>query len=433
MKSWKKFLIVSLSFLFVAASVLGGLSNFRNFNNITSNNGSNNNSQNQEGNIVNPEKPNDYDGMVYYASEDEETGASAAPRDIKGGAVYVGNGTVVEMSGGFVQNHEGYYGGAVYVANGGTFKMSGGTIEYNYSKFGGAIYVEKGGICEITGGNIIKNKSENAAIYAEDGSNVSISSNAVIDNNEYIPFEKTIINFYVDGVCVDSVNQHVPTLNLANAPLSYEKSCGYFYNEDLTLGVEQGDDLTSFDESSIKTISGTTTNGENYHIFNLYTKSATVDAFTYVSDGTNKLKVSSKSQQENLVIPRLYNGAVVSSIGSFRDLTQISNVYMPTTIIEIPASGFYKSTLKNINLHNNIQKIQSYAFCQTGLSGKLVLPDNVQTIGTWAFANCSNITSVEIGKSALILEDSCFRACNKLESVKFMGPVQEIRFAAFYT
>ena len=119
----------------------------------------------------------------------EDTGASSAGKDQKGGAVYVENGATYVMNGGTVAGMTKTYGGAVYVSSGATFTMTAGTITGCQAKYGGAIYVASGGTCNINGGTISGNKAENApAIYVENGGTLNVSEDVIIENNEYAKY-----------------------------------------------------------------------------------------------------------------------------------------------------------------------------------------------------------------------------------------------------
>lgn len=134
--------------------------------------------------VVEDVKPN-YNNMIYYASETEDTGASEADSKEQGGALFVGNGSTISLSNNAsITDHMGKYGGAVYVASGGTFNMTGGTITGNYAKYGGAIYIESGGVCNLSGGLIEVNEAESGtAIFVEDGGELNITGDVSITGN----------------------------------------------------------------------------------------------------------------------------------------------------------------------------------------------------------------------------------------------------------
>ena len=157
----------------------------------------------------------------------EDTGASSAGKDKKGGAVYIENGATYVMNGGTISGMTKNYGGAVYVSNGATFTMNAGTITGCTAKYGGAVYVEAGGTCNITGGTITGNKAQYApAIYVEDGGILNVDQTATIKDNEYINYFKIeLLQSVNQGKTVvvgnPSANFNLPYIDFGSYPQTY--------------------------------------------------------------------------------------------------------------------------------------------------------------------------------------------------------------------
>lgn len=66
-----------------------------------------------------------------------------------------------------------------------------------------------------------------------------------------------------------------------------------------------------------------------------------------------------------------------------------------------------------------------YVFCGCNLK-KIIIPNSVTSIGSSAFAGCSDLTSVTIGNSVTNIESSVFSSCSSLESVTIGAGVQSI-------
>ena len=162
MKKFKKIITLGLSLVFVVAIAITSLVIFGNKN------------RNNERPVSDVEESfNWQDYGVYFASAEEETGASTAPTTMKGGAIYIGPGVDFNVTAGTFSNHEAYYGGAFFVDNGATLNIYGGTIKSNGAMYGGAIYVAEGGTLNLYGGEIIYNNAqEGPAIYVEANSTV---------------------------------------------------------------------------------------------------------------------------------------------------------------------------------------------------------------------------------------------------------------------
>ena len=68
--------------------------------------------------------------------------------------------------------------------------------------------------------------------------------------------------------------------------------------------------------------------------------------------------------------------------------------------------------------------------CDISISGEVVLPDTlggypVTSIGSWAFENCTGLTSVTIGNSVTSIGKSAFYYCSGLKNITYKGTVKE--------
>ncbi|MGN0465102.1 MAG: leucine-rich repeat domain-containing protein [Lachnospiraceae bacterium] len=62
---------------------------------------------------------------------------------------------------------------------------------------------------------------------------------------------------------------------------------------------------------------------------------------------------------------------------------------------------------------------------------KVVIPDNVEVIGKWAFHNCQDLSSLSLGNGILEIGEEAFADCLKLRSVTIPYKTEEIGPAAF--
>lgn len=98
----------------------------------------------------------------------------------------------------------------------------------------------------------------------------------------------------------------------------------------------------------------------------------------------------------------------------------------------VPAYAFFLSTIKKINIPQNIKSIEAYSFfgC-TGLTS-ITIPDSVTGIGSSAFFGCTSLTSVTIGNSVTSIGYEAFRYCTGLTNIIIPNSVKNIRSVAFY-
>ena len=110
----------------------------------------------------------------------------------------------------------------------------------------------------------------------------------------------------------------------------------------------------------------------------------------------------------------------------------------------IPDHAFYNSQsqivenktihlkLRKIVLPDNLQEIGSLAFCRTELES-LELPSGLKTISNSAFLRCYSLTgNVVLPEGLTTLERGCFQDCHELQGVEFPSTLKSIGNAAFY-
>ena len=85
----------------------------------------------------------------------------------------------------------------------------------------------------------------------------------------------------------------------------------------------------------------------------------------------------------------------------------------------------------NLVIPDNVNNIGDWAF--DGCSGltSVVIPNNVTSIGTRTFHNCSDLTSVEIGNGVTSIGSNAFSCCSDLTSVEIPNSVICIGDSAF--
>ena len=98
--------------------------------------------------------------------------------------------------------------------------------------------------------------------------------------------------------------------------------------------------------------------------------------------------------------------------GAFSDCTNLKNINLPEGLLSVGDNSFYNCTsIKNIYLPNSLERIGDEAFTSYGYnySGEIQnFPDNVQYIGTRAFAGCRMPSTITLGRNIIEIKGSAF-------------------------
>jgi hypothetical protein len=100
----------------------------------------------------------------------------------------------------------------------------------------------------------------------------------------------------------------------------------------------------------------------------------------------------------------------VESIGKnvFRYCTALSDVTLGNGITVIPERAFADcKALESIKIPNSIERVDEWGFQSSGLK-TIELPDSVETLGYYAFSNCSNLSVISIPASVTSLDVGAF-------------------------
>lgn len=141
-------------------------------------------------------------------------------------------------------------------------------------------------------------------------------------------------------------------------------------------------------------------------------------------------------ERKEVAVPDRFHGKPVTEIGvTTTDLTTPSEAQLKA------ASVFADSKLEgSVSIPNSITAINSGAFSYARMTG-VVIPGSVETIGTYAFAKCSNLVDIQIldyaddngdiYPSHTTIKDHAFEDCGYIKSLSIPNSVATINDSAF--
>ena len=91
----------------------------------------------------------------------------------------------------------------------------------------------------------------------------------------------------------------------------------------------------------------------------------------------------------------------------------LQKITFPSNISRIGNCAFVNTGLKTLSLPDSLQHIGQSAFnCCWDIDGEIVFPSSLTTIGGYAFAFCSGISSIYIPASVITIDDAAFGGLN---------------------
>ncbi|MBR5760018.1 MAG: leucine-rich repeat protein [Thermoguttaceae bacterium] len=89
------------------------------------------------------------------------------------------------------------------------------------------------------------------------------------------------------------------------------------------------------------------------------------------------------------------------------------------------------SSVKSIVLPESVRKLESGALINCASLQSIVLSKGLSIIERWAFGGCSSLTSIVVPEGVVEIEDCAFSRCSALRSVVLPKSVKEIGYGAF--
>lgn len=150
-------------------------------------------------------------------------------------------------------------------------------------------------------------------------------------------------------------------------------------------------------------------------------KGASTDVTVPVSFGKEYVTtIGEYAFNENTTLTTLNTTKRIEAIGkyAFNGCTSLKTVKLYETLTALGVGCFYgDSALKSVNLSDtSIGSVPAYCFAECGIPS-MRLPSTCQSIGHYAFLNCSGLLRVDIPDSVTEIADDAFSGCGNVTIV----------------
>ena len=157
--------------------------------------------------------------------------------------------------------------------------------------------------------------------------------------------------------------------------------------------------------------------------------SATAKAYDFEVDGI----------YYNIISATDFTAKVTTSMG---EASYIGGIIIPSSVnyngekysvTSIGGGAFWGSSLGSIELPSSVKSIETYAFKECSNLTSVVFGDNFQLtyIGDGAFSDCTSLTSIELPNSVTYIGIDAFHGCSSLTSIELPNSVTEMGNGAF--
>lgn len=149
-------------------------------------------------------------------------------------------------------------------------------------------------------------------------------------------------------------------------------------------------------------------------------------------DYTNPLRGGGKLYLNDTLVTDLVIPSTVVAI-KYRAFAGavLNSVTIPNRVATIGAYAFHGTTIKSLTIGTGVTEISAFAFASCNKLTKVVIPDNIISIGSNVFGGCTALGKLTIGSGVKTIGDRAFYNCPSLPYITIPDNVTSVGESAF--
>ena len=148
-----------------------------------------------------------------------------------------------------------------------------------------------------------------------------------------------------------------------------------------------------------------------------------------------KSKLEKEIEQAHKIADNILKGTTTIDDDTipFRIKRNLTKIIIPDNVTNIGSFAFYGcSDLTSVTIPDSVTSIGNDAFHYCSSLASVTIPGSVTNIGSFAFSDCSNLTNMTIPDGVTSIGDDAFYNCRSLTSVTIPDSVTSIENSTFY-